>query len=211
MSMLSAQCDELRSMAESVGLAMPQAATLMMEAADTIERLREQAEDMDFQLDKWQTKAEYFKQLADLAEADRLRNDAENAKLRKLVGLWSVINKHMSLCATTNCGQCPVREECGESVYLEGLLGIDPKGLSWRVQERMAETTDVQAENAKLRELARDVNKAAHMLCEAWEGSCSKEADGMSLYAVCPISDTNELCVFGKLHDRMRELGVVVE
>lgn len=77
MSMLSAQCDELRSMAESVGLAMPQAATLMMEAADTIERLREQTEDMDFQLDKWQTKAVYFKQLADLAEAD-------NAKLREL-------------------------------------------------------------------------------------------------------------------------------
>lgn len=63
-------------------------------------------------------------------------------------------------------------------------------------------------ENAKLRELARDVNKAAHMLCEAWEGSCSKEAEGMSLHAVCPISDTNELCVFGKLYDRVRELGV---
>ena len=40
MSMLSAQCDELRSMAESVGLAMPQAATLMMEAADAIWELR---------------------------------------------------------------------------------------------------------------------------------------------------------------------------
>ena len=39
MSMLSAQCDELRSMAESVGLAMPQAATLMMGAADAIDRL----------------------------------------------------------------------------------------------------------------------------------------------------------------------------
>ena len=41
MSMLSAQCDELRAMAESVGLAMPQAATLMMEAADTIWKLRD--------------------------------------------------------------------------------------------------------------------------------------------------------------------------
>lgn len=78
--------------------------------------------------------------------------DDENTKLRELVVSWSVINKHMSLCATTDCGQCPVREECEESVYLEGLLGIDPKGLSWRVQKRMAETTDVQAKNAKLRE-----------------------------------------------------------
>lgn len=40
MSMISAQCDELRVMAESVGLAVPQAATLMMEAADTIWELR---------------------------------------------------------------------------------------------------------------------------------------------------------------------------
>ena len=39
MSMLSAQCDELRSMAESVGLAVPQAATLMMGAADAIDDL----------------------------------------------------------------------------------------------------------------------------------------------------------------------------
>ena len=41
MSMLSAQCDELWAMAESVGLAMPQAATLMMGAADTIWELRD--------------------------------------------------------------------------------------------------------------------------------------------------------------------------
>ena len=39
MSMLQVQVDELRSMSESVGLAMPQAATLMMGAADAIDRL----------------------------------------------------------------------------------------------------------------------------------------------------------------------------
>lgn len=39
MSKLPAQCYELRAMAESVGLAVPQAATLMMGAADTIDRL----------------------------------------------------------------------------------------------------------------------------------------------------------------------------
>ena len=66
-------------------------------------------------------------------------------------------------------------------------------------------------QNAKLRELVRDVYKAAHMLCEAWDGSCSKEADGMSLHSVCPIGDTSELCVFGKLDDRMRELRVEVD
>ena len=93
----------------------------------------------------------------DMLNAYVLELEAENAKLRELVGLWSVINKHMSLCATTDCGQCPVREECEESVYLEGLLGIDQKWLSWRVQERMAETTDFQAENSKLRELCADL------------------------------------------------------
>lgn len=46
MSMLSAQCDKLRTMAESVGLSMPQAATLMMEAADTILSLRDRAQDL---------------------------------------------------------------------------------------------------------------------------------------------------------------------
>ena len=39
MSTLSTQCDELRSMAVSVGLEMLQAATLMMGAADAIDRL----------------------------------------------------------------------------------------------------------------------------------------------------------------------------
>lgn len=90
-------------------------------------------------------------------ESDASDLEAENVKLRELVALWIVLDKHMSLCATTDCGQCPVREECEESVYLEGLLGIDPKELSWRVQERMAETADVQAENVKLRELVRDM------------------------------------------------------
>ena len=109
MSMLSAQCDELRSMAVSVGLAMPQAATLMMEAADTIERLREQAEDMDFQLDKWQTKAEYFRQLADLAEAD-------NAKLREEFNKMDVWHsKELTAAMTENA---KLRELCAD-LYAE--------------------------------------------------------------------------------------------
>lgn len=66
----------------------------------------------------------------------------------------------------------------------------------------------LKEENSKLRELCEDMNKVARMFCEAWEGSCSKEAEGMSLHAACPIGDTSELCVFGKLHDRMRELGI---
>ena len=72
MSMLQAQCDELRSMAESVGLAMPQAATLMMEAADTIDRL-------DLALDS--------KRIAERRVTELLD---ENAKLRELCkDMWN--------------------------------------------------------------------------------------------------------------------------
>lgn len=60
----------------------------------------------------------------------------ENAKLRKLAVLQSVIFKHMSTCPTTDCKVCPVNDECSESVYLEGILGIDNKETSWLVQRR---------------------------------------------------------------------------
>ena len=63
----------------------------------------------------------------------------------------------------------------------------------------------------EIEQLVRDMYKAAHMLCEAWEGSCSKEAEGMSLHEVCPIGDTSELCVFGRLDERMHDLGIEVE
>ena len=61
MSMLSAQADKLRDMAVSIGLEMPQAATLMMDAADTISELRD----------------------------DLQRANAENAKLRAARDVWA--------------------------------------------------------------------------------------------------------------------------
>ena len=82
-------------------------------------------------------------------ERDRLAD--ENTKLRELVSILSVINKNMSQCSVTDCNQCPVSNECNESVYLEGLLGIDTKEISWRVQWRNEDSSDTQTENAKLR------------------------------------------------------------
>lgn len=79
MSMLSAQCDELRTMAESVGLAMPQAATLMMEAADTI----------------WELRGSVHRERA---EADRLR---------ELVDGWDFCSKTKSS-TFDNCVGCPL-------------------------------------------------------------------------------------------------------
>ena len=66
----------------------------------------------------------------------------QNAKLRKLVVLQSVIFKHMSTCRTTDCQVCPVKEECAEFVHLEGILGIDDKETSWLVQWRNEDASD---------------------------------------------------------------------
>lgn len=76
--MLSAQCDELRVMAESVGLAMPQAATLMMEAADTIWELRNRCSSLVDERERM-FRANVEK------NCDLMRLMDENAKLRKLV------------------------------------------------------------------------------------------------------------------------------
>ena len=82
MSMISAQCDELRFMAESVGLEMPQAATLMMEAADALDSL-------DLALDS--------KRIAERRVTELL---TENGKLRELV-------KALLTCATDgDCDEC---------------------------------------------------------------------------------------------------------
>ena len=79
MSMISAQCDELRVMAESVGLEVPQAATLMMEAADTITELRGALQ---------------------VASVDYRHLEAENAKLREERDYYKALWEHATV---TDC------------------------------------------------------------------------------------------------------------
>lgn len=97
---------------------------------------------------------------------------------------------------------------------LDEIMEVSSPWVHAKLTPMLRDAADVieglEHENAKLRELVRDVYKAAHMLCEAWEGSCNKEADSLSLHAACPIGDIRELCVFGKLDDRVRELGIEV-
>ena len=89
MSMISAQCAELRAMAESVGLAVPKAATLMMEAADTIWELRCRLVDAEDRVRK-------SGELCKLCE-----REAENAKLREQVrAAWRCIHSGLS------CSDC---------------------------------------------------------------------------------------------------------
>jgi len=91
--MLSAQCDELRAMAEGVGLAMPQAATLMMEAADTIWELRCKCADLMDEREEYVWTREFMDRMAKhcgtkdcpslVAYVEGL--EAGNTKLRELV------------------------------------------------------------------------------------------------------------------------------
>ena len=132
MSKLSAQCDELRTMAESVGLEVPQAATLMMEAADTIDRLesenhmlRELVAEMMIALHEYAEKAqsENAKLLDENArlrsclsdDADNARQImAENAKLRELCEDMMRFFEDGSYCTT-----CEKVAECDASEIYE--------------------------------------------------------------------------------------------
>lgn len=85
MSMLSAQVDELRAMAESIGLAMPQTATLMMKAADTIWELRGTLQ---------------------VAIVDYRRLQDENAKLRELVSHMHECMSNIDADGNYECDSC---------------------------------------------------------------------------------------------------------
>ena len=102
MSMLSAQVDELRSMAVSGGLEVPQAATQMMEAADTIWQLRDRAQTLQ----------------------------AENAKLRELVrDMWEGYNdprcEECHLKDTPTCADCPICAREASVIDRMRELGVD--------------------------------------------------------------------------------------
>lgn len=100
MSILSAQCDELRSMADSVGLAMPQAATLMMEAADTIWELRDDLQRANAENARLREEIEAAKHDLSLFSGELVASKLENAKLRELV-------KALLTCATDgDCDEC---------------------------------------------------------------------------------------------------------
>lgn len=70
--------DELRVMAENVGLAMPQAATLMMEAADAIWELR-------CSVHRERAEADKLREQGERLFDKTLELGTENAKLRELV------------------------------------------------------------------------------------------------------------------------------
>lgn len=130
MSMLSAQCDELRAMAKSVGLAVPQAATLMMEAADTIWELRCKCADLMNEREEYVWTREFMDRMAKhcgtkdcpslVAYVEGL--EAENAKLRELVRYIM----HQCNDGNPRCDEC-IGWNDGECVALLRMreLGVD--------------------------------------------------------------------------------------
>ena len=80
MSMLSAQCDKLRNLAEQVEWEMPEASKAMRDAADTIWDLRNRLNDLIYEQAHWElANCPGCKNVADLQEALD-----ENARLREL-------------------------------------------------------------------------------------------------------------------------------
>lgn len=67
----------------------------------------------------------------------------------------------------------------------------------------------LEAENAKLRELAERAWKTAERLCQAFEGPCRD--DGVTIVKPCPMGERDEECVYGQLQSELRECGVVVD
>ena len=86
-----------------------------------------------------------------------------------------------------------------------------------RLMEDAAETIlflrdraqDLQAENAKLRELADRAWKSAERLCQAFDGPCRD--DGVTIAKPCPMGERDEECVYGQLQKELRECGVEVD
>ena len=85
------------------------------------------------------------------------------------------------------------------------LAGEDCLSLA---NEMRMDADAIDAENAKLRELAEKAWKAAEMLCRAWDGPC--HADGVPIKPPCPLDERDELCVYGRIQRDLRELGIEV-
>ena len=155
------------------------------------------------------TRCEFVHNLPCEQVSNRLTElQAENAKLRELAVLQSVIFKHMSTCPTTDCQICPVEEECAESVHLEGLLGIDDKETSWLVQWRSEDAADVRAENAKLRTQRADVTESVGRM----EERCAKLRELAWDMHECLEDECKRCHEWGDICDlehEMRELGVM--
>jgi hypothetical protein len=64
-------------------------------------------------------------------------------------------------------------------------------------------------ENDRLRELAEIAWKTAERICQAFDGPC--RADEVTILTPCPLGESDEECVYGRLQRELRELGIEVD
>lgn len=135
----------------------------------------------------------------------------ESAKLRELVSLLCVIDKYIGICGDIDCNKCPVSSECAESVYLEGLLGIDAKETSWRVQWRIEDAMDIQTENKNLQTQLADATESTRRI----EGQCAKLRELVRDWRDFAVGGADSLPDWNAqqadLESRMQKLGIEVE
>ena len=192
MSMISTQCDKLRAMAESVGLAMPQAATLMMGAADTIDELR----------GALQVASADYRHLQ--ADRDRLREELAKARDPQRIGgqadpssfvyaieqlrefRWQHATNDEDAIPYIN-GVADAHER--EIAKLQNDADLLRAMLSQERTEKHGYMAELETQNAKLLELIADVHEA---LC----------ADKVGMFHKLTLAS---------MEDDMRELGVEVE
>ena len=129
---MSGIADELRAMAESVGFEVPQAATLMMEAADTIWELRCKCADLMSEREEYVWTREFMDRMAKhcgtkdcpslVSYVEGLED--ENAKLRELVRDMNECLEHCKLV----CKHCKFQGvDCQWFKFIERMceLGIE--------------------------------------------------------------------------------------
>lgn len=157
MSMISAQIDELRELAGDGSMEWvtgPIHASVLRDAADTIWQLRDDLQRANDSV----RDAEHDESRA----WDRVRKaEAESAKLRDALKSL-MMGTNAELCVDRdepNCKECSMRHGKDGCTVVDAmeLLGIDMYGEQLEVKETYGPVDDPMAENAKLRELVRDM------------------------------------------------------
>jgi hypothetical protein len=174
----------------------PIRASVLRDAADTIWELRDDLQRANDAV----RDAEHDESRA----WDRVRKDeAESAKLRDALKSL-MMGTNAELCVDrdeSNCKECSMhhgKDGCTVVDAME-LLGIDMYGEPLEVKETYGPVDDLMAENAKLRELVRDMwphVRHRSRMCADCELPCDK---------------SNECLLYEPMRDRMRELGIEVD
>lgn len=131
MSMISAQCDELRKLARAFPDTSPRAA-LLRDAADTIWQLRDDLQRVNAENANLHNNADLLRAMLSQVQTEKRCYMAENAKLRETLKVL-MVGTNAELCANrgeSDCKECSMYHGEDECVVVDAmeLLGIDMYG-----------------------------------------------------------------------------------